>query len=128
MSIKSWRKEFIPIPASKISKEDAVEHCLQRWIGFLPENLEKHNIIELPFNGGGQGGKNDCSLCQFWGDDDYCPGCPCILLTGMDCEGEDTEGGGMFAFGDSTPIQILRDNDDPTPGIMLLEIMLLEGY
>lgn len=48
MGLKSWRKEFYPVTANWISDSDArtvIAHSLQKWVGLLPENLKKHNVV-----------------------------------------------------------------------------------
>lgn len=109
MSTESWCDEFVLVPANQVPKEDAIEHCLQRWIGFLPENLAKHQVSYRDASSEGW-----CSLCFHW----HCWGCkvcPCVILTGKKCG----------AYGG--PLDSLYQEFDPGPGIMLLEIMLLEG-
>lgn len=44
MSLKTWKEEFYPIDANKVSKEDALAHSLKKWIGLRPENLRKHYV------------------------------------------------------------------------------------
>lgn len=44
MTVKSWKAEFLPIPAKKVAKKKAVEHSAQKWRGVLPENLERHGL------------------------------------------------------------------------------------
>ena len=52
MSIKSWKAEFYPYPASKFLSLHrniditirALKHSLQKWRGLTKENLEKHGL------------------------------------------------------------------------------------
>jgi hypothetical protein len=45
MSLKTWKAEFYPKPAHETTKEEAVAHSLQKWIGLRPENLARHNVL-----------------------------------------------------------------------------------
>lgn len=44
MSIKTWKKEFYPIKAKKMSMLQAVKHSLLKWQGTLPSNLKRHGV------------------------------------------------------------------------------------
>ena len=33
MSLKSWKAEFYPVTASRVSKKNALEHSLKKWEG-----------------------------------------------------------------------------------------------
>lgn len=97
MSLKSWLDEFYPVSASEVSKEDALEHSIQKWKGLLPENLKKHNVtyrweevqscdemettVPLPITA------SSCALCQHWYDGEYaCPECPLVKAGHICCE------------------------------------------
>jgi hypothetical protein len=73
MSKSSWRKEFYPIPPSKVPKKNALKHSLQKWIGMLPENLEKHGLEkdDVPI----RMDSKTCTLCYYYGKF-TCIGCP----------------------------------------------------
>jgi len=46
MSFKSWCEEFydeVTVDSCKTELE-AVEHCLQKWRGILPQNIDKHKV------------------------------------------------------------------------------------
>jgi len=46
MSIESWKKEFYPCKAdSKKAQKDPVGHSLQKWIGLLPKNMQRHKVL-----------------------------------------------------------------------------------
>lgn len=96
MSLKSWYEEFYPVSASKVSKEDALEHSIQKWKGLLPENLKKHEVAyrweevsplydtdnTLPLSIGSA----SCALCQHWYDGEYaCPECPLVKAGHICC-------------------------------------------
>lgn len=97
MSLKSWLDEFYPVPASKVSKEDALEHSIQKWKGLLPDNLKKHNVAyrgeeilscditdivqSFMFTA------SSCALCKHWYDGDSgCPECPLVKAGHICCE------------------------------------------
>ena len=101
MSLKTWLDEFYPIPAAKVSKEDALEHSIRKWKGLLPENLEKHQVVyqweelqsqneeeliqPLPIS------SSSCALCQHWYDDESgCPECPLVKAGNNCCEDYDS--------------------------------------
>ena len=86
MSLKTWIKEFYPIPACEVSEEDALRHSLRKWEGLLEKNLEKHRG-EIPFEYAAfiliddEGiptsftSAGTCALCQHYGK--YrCINCP----------------------------------------------------
>lgn len=91
MSIDSWIEEFYPISAEDIAKRSddplvLTKHALQKWKGFLPENLEKHKIgpdDELEI----EGDVSSCALCQkYMEDDEYnCKRCPLFQLRHTKC-------------------------------------------
>lgn len=68
MSITSWKKEFYPIPADG-SKGGitAIKHSLRKWEGALPENLKKHDLIDVPIDYD----DSTCSLCARYYDNTY---------------------------------------------------------
>lgn len=98
MSIETWKAEFYPRPARAVPATEAAEHSLQKWRGYLPENMAKHGIdfpdlasADMPF-----ASQHTCALCEHWFDgreyanDDpdnegkVCPGCP-LSETGNGC-------------------------------------------
>lgn len=89
MSIKSWKEEFYPIPASRVRKKDAIDHSIKKWEGLSPENLSKHELTynfhtimscnEDYFCLGG----NSCALCtRYCTADLYCEKCPLYKING----------------------------------------------
>ena len=77
-------KEFYPTPATKMSRREALEHCIRKWEGVLPKNLKKHEVLYssheiidgddddyfLQFN------SDTCALCTLYGHSWHCDGCP----------------------------------------------------
>lgn len=66
MSIESWKAEFYPIPANEVKPADAAAHSAQKWRGYLPENLAKHELslgvmVDL---GWSIGSAEMCALCE----------------------------------------------------------------
>ena len=83
MSLESWRKEYYPVDAYKLtSRDDAVliEASLLKWIGLQKENLAEHGLKKQhqfgPFyiENKLMSGINDCSLCtKYLYHCDECP-------------------------------------------------------
>ena len=86
MSIETWKAEFYPKPARVTTVEEAAEHSLQKWQGYLPENLKRHGVstadlarADMPYRSADM-----CALCwhhegrQVKDNDGQwtCPGCP----------------------------------------------------
>jgi hypothetical protein len=99
MSLVSWKKEFYPKPADKVSKKNSVAHSLQKWKGLLKKNLKKHKLEQ---DLGTISGTDDwftaldidsesCALCHHYMDrkdeDDYsCVRCPLYQVLGSKCD------------------------------------------
>jgi len=82
MSIETWLQEFYPIPANQLeaaSDLECAQHCLLKWSGTSPENLNKHNTYYIDFTVIGTSekpdgskieeialkfGESSCALCQ----------------------------------------------------------------
>lgn len=100
MSLKTWKEEFYPIPASEVEIGAAVDHSITKWRGLKPENLKKHNVVsneegifdespmtsavgvieQLPIN------SESCALCSFY-IDARCGHCPLYLVRrGVRCD------------------------------------------
>ena len=45
MSLRTWLKEFYPIPADEVSLEESGKAVELKWTGLLSENLEKHKLV-----------------------------------------------------------------------------------
>jgi len=139
MSLKTWKKEFYPVPASKVSgKKTAIKHSLKKWQGLTEENLKKHGLIftydfddasiretmvssNLPGCSFGINSKT-CALCQLYynndGSDtddksDCCYKCPLYQSLGHRCDGRSDR-----------PYVVFLDSGDPVPMIKALEKML----
>lgn len=82
MNKKTWLKEFYPVPAHKVSAEDALDHSIKKWEGALEENLEKHGLDCPPM-----GFYSDsCALCAHYymatDNKPVCGGCPLFMVRG----------------------------------------------
>lgn len=44
MSLATWKKEFYPIPASRVKKADALAHSVRKWLGLRKAGLKKHGL------------------------------------------------------------------------------------
>lgn len=42
MSLGTWKAEFYPKPASRVSRKDAMAHSLQKWKGLTKAALKRH--------------------------------------------------------------------------------------
>lgn len=93
MSADTWFDEFYPISAQEIARRSndpmvLTQHSLQKWKGFLPENLKKHDISstdEIDV----EGDASSCSLCvKYTVDIDAekrCKRCPLFQLRNAKC-------------------------------------------
>ena len=100
MSLESWIEEFYPIEANYLTETDliAINHCIKKWKGALPENLEKHRVKYkghtifnkendisnyLEFYG------SSCALCYKYAgdciDQTIGPTCPIVRMLGKTC-------------------------------------------
>lgn len=127
MSFESWKEEFYSVDASDYSTktdEECLKHCIQKWEGALPENVEKHEVkykdhVVFEDLSGQNLCYNDmsCALCKKYSDiapdeDDYdCYSyetdeyCPVVRIKGYACN--DTF---VKALNDPTDmIQLLKD-------------------
>lgn len=73
MTLKSWKDEFYPKEAHETSKEEAVDHCLNKWKGLRAKNLKKHGLIAEAYNHIEE--KNGISHSRFYIDGDTCALC-----------------------------------------------------
>jgi len=116
MSIKTWKKEFYPVPASRVSKKNALAHSLRKWEGLKKSNLKKHGVKydKLFF----VGIKDDlerllidattCALCHHYLDN-RCVDCPLYAVIGKSCDDNGwREGGSPYTdfvdFGKASPM------------------------
>ena len=128
MSIKTWKKEFYPIPANETSKEDAVKHSLQKWKGLLSENLTRHRV-QLSANRARlfepARGKSlyivtsgACSLCYHFQVGENCTKCPLYIFMGEACSGE------FYKAKSANEYRIFVSTGNPKPMIEALEKLL----
>lgn len=98
MSLATWKKEFYPVPASKVSKKNALAHSLKKWEGTFSASLARHGIrlsngilydeegFEFEF------GDTDCALCVNHRQEvDSCQSCPLFKSLGRVCYGNESE-------------------------------------
>jgi hypothetical protein len=90
--MKSWKKEFYPLPAHKInakgSVKDLIEHSLRKWNGLTKENLEKHDLKLDDYSDVTTKTErttflidsSSCALCARFAEDLDCIGCPIYKL------------------------------------------------
>lgn len=130
MGIKTWMKEFYPVPASTFQRESnktdnkevlkAVKHSLKKWEGLTAKNLAKHNCnyaldvcrVEDRSRNNQFGIDCDtCALCFYYHND--CR--DCILFKIRKCGCDELKGGE-----ENTPYSSLTYDADPKPMIALL--------
>lgn len=46
MSLKTWKAEFYPKPASRVAKKEALAHSLQKWKGLTKAALKRHGVVK----------------------------------------------------------------------------------
>lgn len=49
MSIESWKKEFYPIEAADVPKDQAVAHSLKKWQGLRDEAIARHGLSRTKY-------------------------------------------------------------------------------
>jgi len=129
MTLKTWKKEFYPVPASKsMSKIKAIEHSLKKWRGLTKSNLKKHDLEY--FTGFFSSyivddsdelmniDDSSCALCKkFLPEEEYmCEKCPLFIHLGKRCD-----------FEDHSPFVIFLKTKNPVPMIKALEETLKEN-
>jgi hypothetical protein len=93
MSLDSWKEEFYPIEADKVSKKNSIEHSILKWTGLRKENLDKHGIVaimggyieELEIRNGLDIDSDSCALCCHYLSDE-CKRCPITKSRGIKCD------------------------------------------
>lgn len=92
MSLKTWMKEFYPIDAHEVPREDAISHSLRKWEGLQPEALAKHKVTFKATEGYIKDrhdsldiDESTCALCAHHLDT-RCKWCPLQLLLGEPCD------------------------------------------
>lgn len=116
MSLKTFRLEFYPVPASEFTRSpyetisleeeiSATEHCIKKWSGLTVETLAKH---ELKLRGKAYIGAGDdfwninsksCALCELHSEN--CDVCAIFQAHGRSCQ---TEYSKFFKYGDAKPM------------------------
>jgi len=135
MSIKSWKEEFYPVPAQKVSKKDAIKHSLTKWLGLTKENLEKHGLRShwgglLAIDPGAHKifftiDDNTCALCHHYMEyqnDEPCINCPLVknhFVTSEGCGQGDT---------DDIYSQFRSEKNNPLPMIKALKYCLMKKH
>lgn len=130
MSLKTWKAEFCPVPASKVGKKDAVAHSLRKWKGLTERNLKKHGVeydldrrAVIGEDGSFPISADTCALCEVYFlfgkgivapgvrrcAEEPCSACPLCKSLGEACDAE-----GM-------PYYEFVDDGDPNPMIKALE-------
>lgn len=120
MSLDTWKKEFYPIPARDAEKGFCMYHSYRKWLGTLPENLQKHGLhIEKNFRIVEDAdsrvyiffGNETCALCLKYQSNTFgCTSCPLFNpVTRENCCDTTT-----------SPYQIFGRTGDPTPMLNLL--------
>lgn len=96
MSLATWKKEFYPTPASKVTKKKALEHSIKKWEGLLEENKARHKVVVKNGDVFGQSGRqaikidsSTCALCHHYLEDsdieNQCRKCPGAIANGRAC-------------------------------------------
>ena len=136
MSLKTWKQEFYPKPASRVAKKNAIKASLLKWQGLRPENLVKHDMVvshgfvheteddEKEFWIGGE----DCPLCVHYNvpeecrSPERCGDCPLVIAeTAMSPRGEPCD---YWTADRTPPYGRWSKHKDPEPMIALLEAAL----
>lgn len=108
---KAWFAKYYPVQARLVSKKDALDHSLRKWIGLRKKNLEKLGLKEPPID------VSDitCALCKHYADlSPACKGCPLIKAgDGRRCDESKSED-------EDAPFFHYHDSGDPEPMIRLI--------
>lgn len=115
MSVESWKREFYPVDATQVAKEDALAHSLKKWEGLMKENLERHGV-ELCYRGirdkDGEHfnvDKSTCALCFHHDKGFGCPTCPLSIMRGrVRCDLGAGEDNPYLCFLRKNPLPMLR--------------------
>jgi hypothetical protein len=123
MSLKTWKEKFYPKkPTKRMTKVEAVEHCLLKWSGLTRTNLKAHNVdITLSGDIFGHDGifyvdSESCALCikyydYYTPDDSPCNKCPLYeSLDDMRCDARNESPYGQW-----------RQDKNPKPMIKALK-------
>ncbi len=129
MSLQTWIDEFYPVAAETLPKDDKVllEHALKKWRGLTPENLTKHDLVNMSGTLREQGRtlygfkitSDTCSLCYWYcfsdvvgGREDGCHSCPLFKTRRNTCDS---------GYGADSPYGAFTYSDNPKPMIELIE-------
>lgn len=128
MTLQTWKDEFYPIDVYTVSKENAVAHSLQKWIGLRQENLDRHGVrfnktlLGVEIEDGREVLGIDwrsCALCVHhfrpFRLETRCFSCPLFNVLGSECDD-----------GDDSPFRVFCDTLDPDPMIEALSEILDE--
>lgn len=107
MSLQTWKKEFYPKDARKVSKIEALYHSLRKWVGLRKENLAKHGLVtdgdkifpsDLYYTSGNLCiDYRSCALCtHYLVKEDKCDNCPLYKVRGVSCDSDNIESRNPF--------------------------------
>ena len=99
LGYKDWLEKYFPVePSRKMTWEEAVTHCIQKWSGAHERVLEKHNAVKgtdsgIYFAPSGKAFHFDsttCALCVKTGlERNNCEPCPLYYVRGrVECSGK----------------------------------------
>jgi hypothetical protein len=83
MSLKTWKRTYLPVPAKNIRTWlGALNHALRKWTGALPTNRARHKVwpewSNIKLSDGTHSvtvfTSDQCALCLLGGSN--CEGCP----------------------------------------------------
>ena len=130
MSLKSWMKQYYPVPANQVKDElAAIRHSLRKWKGLTARNLTKHKM-ECYSDGGAciyemsdaythfYIDDESCALCCLFGEKG-CTSCPLYMHLKKRCDSFNTTSKEMRG-----PYCVFDDNHDPKPMIKALTAVL----
>jgi hypothetical protein len=117
MSIETWKKEFYPVEANQVSKQDAIAHSLKKWTGATKDNIQKHGVERAGYllfddrDAFGFGGET-CALCvhhahKHQDSADPCRTCPIVRSGGKACGERGSAYGHFLFFGPRDMIRVL---------------------
>jgi hypothetical protein len=128
VGIKSWKREFLAVSASKAAEDSwlkALLHSRKKWTGFLPENLAKHKLTpDSVVHPHQVDGSSTCALClkavveykrRF--TQSICSVCPLAKARGPGKTCCDQTG----TSANLSPYLTWRRKDDPEPMIKLID-------
>jgi hypothetical protein len=105
MSLKTWKAEFYPRPASACKTGlEAIHHSLQKWKGLKRSSLAKHGVYKgdvyltndkTDYEESFSLDDDTCAMCMVFYDvdsfrDEHCDKCPLKIETGKRCADDDS--------------------------------------